>query len=76
MTIRNLHMKQIIQKLKTGEMELFELPCPKVGQGQILIQTRASLISAGTERMLVEVSKAVCCPRPVQCSGVLECRNY
>jgi len=29
-----------------------------VGRGQVLIQTRASLISAGTERMLVEFSKA------------------
>lgn len=39
-------------------MELLELPCPKVGRGQILIQTQASLISAGTERMLVEFSQA------------------
>jgi predicted dehydrogenase/threonine dehydrogenase-like Zn-dependent dehydrogenase len=39
-------------------MELPELPCPRVGRGQILIQTRASLISAGTERMLVEFSQA------------------
>lgn len=39
-------------------MELAEVPCPQVGRGQVLIQTRASLISAGTERMLVEFSKA------------------
>ena len=39
-------------------MELTELPCPKPGRGQILIQSRASLISAGTERMLVEFSQA------------------
>jgi predicted dehydrogenase/Zn-dependent alcohol dehydrogenase len=39
-------------------MELAELPCPKPGRGQILIQTRATLISAGTERMLVEFSQA------------------
>jgi predicted dehydrogenase/threonine dehydrogenase-like Zn-dependent dehydrogenase len=39
-------------------MELAEVPCPPVGRGQVLIQTRASLISAGTERMLVEFSKA------------------
>jgi len=39
-------------------MELAEVPCPQVGSGQVLIQTRASLISAGTERMLVEFSKA------------------
>ena len=51
-------MKQILQHLKNGEMELAEVPCPQVGKGQILIQTKASLISAGTEKMLVEFSKA------------------
>jgi len=39
-------------------MEVAEVPCPIVGRGQILIQSRASLISAGTERMLVEFSQA------------------
>jgi predicted dehydrogenase/NADPH:quinone reductase-like Zn-dependent oxidoreductase len=39
-------------------MELAEVPCPRAGRGQVLIQTRASLISAGTERMLVEFSQA------------------
>ena len=34
------------------------MPCPQVGRGQILIQTRSSLISAGTERMLIEFSQA------------------
>ena len=51
-------MKQILQHLKTGEMELAELPCPRPGSGQVLIRTHASVISAGTERMLVEFSKA------------------
>ena len=39
-------------------MELAELPCPQAGKGRVLIETRASLISAGTERMLVEFSQA------------------
>ena len=51
-------MKQVFQHLKTGEMEVANLPCPQVENGQVLIQTHASLISAGTERMLVEFSKA------------------
>ncbi|MBN1505714.1 MAG: bi-domain-containing oxidoreductase [Sedimentisphaerales bacterium] len=51
-------MRQVLQNLKTGQMELAEVPCPQVGRGQVLIQTQASLISAGTERMLVEFSKA------------------
>jgi predicted dehydrogenase/threonine dehydrogenase-like Zn-dependent dehydrogenase len=51
-------MRQILQHLKTGQMELAQVPCPRVGRGQVLIATRASLISAGTERMLVEFGKA------------------
>ena len=39
-------------------MELAEAPCPCAGRGAVLIQSRASLISAGTERMLVEFSQA------------------
>lgn len=39
-------------------MKIANVPCTQVGAGQVLIQTRASLISAGTERMLVEFSKA------------------
>ena len=51
-------MKQILQNLKSGIMELADVPCPQVGRGIVLIETRASLISAGTERMLVEFSQA------------------
>ena len=51
-------MKQIIQNIKTGETTLEELPAPQVRAGQVLIQTQVSLISAGTERMLVEFGHA------------------
>ena len=51
-------MKQILQNLQSGETELGEIPCPSIGRGQVLIQTKASLISAGTERMLVDFGKA------------------
>lgn len=51
-------MKQILQNLKTGKTELAEIPVPRVTPGHLLIQTRASLISAGTERMLVNFGKA------------------
>jgi predicted dehydrogenase/NADPH:quinone reductase-like Zn-dependent oxidoreductase len=51
-------MKQILQFLRTGVMEVAELPCPQIAPGHLLIQTTTSLISAGTERMLVEFSKA------------------
>ena len=51
-------MKQILQNLKTGKTELTKIPCPETKSGHLLIKTTASLISAGTERMLVEFSKA------------------
>lgn len=50
-------MKQILQNLKSGETTLIEVPCPAVGRGAVLVKTQNSLISAGTERMLVEFSK-------------------
>lgn len=51
-------MKQVLQNLKTGETEIADVPCPPVRPGHLLIQTRRSLISAGSERMLVEFGKA------------------
>jgi len=51
-------MKQILQNLKTGKTELVEVPVPGAKSGHILILTRVSLISAGTERMLVDFGKA------------------
>ena len=51
-------MKQIIQDLKTGETILEEVPVPQVKSGYVLIKTTRSLVSLGTERMLVEFGKA------------------
>ena len=51
-------MKQIIQSLKTGSTEVTEVPVPNVSSGSLLIKTSKTLVSAGTERMLVEFSKA------------------
>ena len=51
-------MEQVLQSLKSGVTELAELPCPQPSGGQLLIRTTRSLISAGTERMLVDFGKA------------------
>ena len=51
-------MKQLVQNLKTGTIELAEVPAPHLKEGHVLIETRTSLISAGTERMLLEFGKA------------------
>ena len=51
-------MKQILQNLSTGQTELVEVPSPASKSGHVLIRTNVSLISAGTERMLVEFGRA------------------
>ena len=51
-------MKQIIQDLKSGATILEEVPVPQVKSGYVLIKTTRTLVSLGTERMLVEFGKA------------------
>lgn len=51
-------MRQVLQSLKDGATELAEVPAPRASAGQVLIHTTATLVSAGTERMLVEFGKA------------------
>ncbi len=51
-------MKQIIQHLRSGETMLEDIPVPAIQKGHVLIQSVCSLVSAGTEKMLVEFSKA------------------
>lgn len=51
-------MKQIIQNLRSGETLLEEIPAPDVSPGHVLIQTTHSLVSLGTEKMLVEFGKS------------------
>jgi predicted dehydrogenase len=51
-------MKQVLQNLKDGTTEVAEVPCPRTGAGQLLIRTTRTLVSAGTERMLLDFGKA------------------
>ncbi len=51
-------MKQLIQSFKTGETILEELPCPMASKGSLLIKTSCTLVSLGTERMLIEFGQA------------------
>lgn len=50
-------MKQVIQSYRSGKMCIEEVPCPGVPHGMVLVKTRASLISAGTEKMIVELAR-------------------
>lgn len=51
-------MKQILQNLKSGETILEDIPCPRVLPGHVLLRTICTLVSAGTEKMLVDFGKA------------------
>jgi predicted dehydrogenase len=50
-------MKQVIQSAKTGKLALRDVPEPRVRSGHLLVATRASLISAGTERMVIDFAR-------------------
>ena len=51
-------MKQILQNMGSGETSLAKVPTPSCSNSGILVQSTNSLISIGTERMLVEFGKA------------------
>ncbi len=50
-------MKQLLQNIRSGETSVVEVPIPQVQPGMVLVRTQASLVSAGTERMLVEFAE-------------------
>ncbi|MCK4783440.1 MAG: zinc-binding dehydrogenase, partial [Desulfobacteraceae bacterium] len=50
-------MKQVIQNYKTGELEIEEVPVPLLQEGGAIVRTCFSLISAGTERSTLDISK-------------------
>ncbi|MGF1853521.1 bi-domain-containing oxidoreductase [Vibrio satsumensis] len=51
-------MKQILQSLANGETTIADVPCPQSKKGSLLISTNKTLVSAGTERMLIDFGKA------------------
>ena len=51
-------MKQLIHSFSTGLTEIIEVPVPKVQENSLLIKSRMSLLSSGTEKMLVDFGKA------------------
>ncbi|MBK93942.1 MAG: dehydrogenase [Rickettsiales bacterium] len=51
-------MKQILQNISNGKTSLVDIPSPKPMSGHVLINTTNSLISSGTERMLIDFGKS------------------
>lgn len=50
-------MKQLLQNVKNGKSTVEDVPVPNPRQGQALVKVEASLVSAGTERMVVEFAE-------------------
>src|SRR4030095_9668628 len=50
-------MKQVLQNIRDGNTSVVEVPIPTPRAGMALVQVSASLVSAGTERMVVEFAE-------------------
>jgi len=50
-------MQQVSQNIRNGKLSLMEVPDPVVRPGQLLIGNARSVISAGTEKMVMELAK-------------------
>ncbi len=51
-------MKQVTQSLSNGNVEIVDLPIPAFDKNQVLIKTACSLISGGTEKMLINFGQS------------------
>ena len=51
-------MKQIFQSLSTGDIAIEEVPTPNLLKGSLLIHTNKSLVSSGTEKMLIDFGRS------------------
>ena len=50
-------MKSILENMKTGEVQTYDIPAPELRAGGLLVRTEFSAISAGTERVKVETGE-------------------
>ncbi len=51
-------MQQVLLNIGTGATSLIDAPIPALQQGHVLVRTHRTLISAGTERMLIDFGRA------------------
>ncbi len=51
-------MKQVQQNYRSGELKVADVPAPAFGAGELLVASRVSLISSGTERQLMQLAKS------------------
>ncbi len=50
-------MKQVVQSYRSGELAIVDLPVPLPRAGQVLVRSRASLVSAGTEKYMLDLAR-------------------
>lgn len=50
-------MKQILQSARSGELKLVDVPAPAPGRGQILVQNHFSVVSPGTDKLVMEFAR-------------------
>ncbi len=50
-------MKQVLQNYKSGKLELAEVPIPLCGAAGVLVKNKNSLISTGTEKLMISLAK-------------------
>lgn len=50
-------MQQVLQDIRQGKLSVREVPAPLAGAGQVLIANACSLVSAGTEKMVMDLAK-------------------
>ncbi|MGJ0507148.1 MAG: bi-domain-containing oxidoreductase [Methylocystis sp.] len=51
-------MKQVVQSYRTGVLKVADVPAPRLSAGTLLVATRASLISSGTEKQLIDLARS------------------
>ena len=50
-------MKQVLQSYKTGDLTLDEVPVPALRSSGVLVQNVTSLVSVGTEKLMMDLAK-------------------
>src|SRR5947207_2402226 len=50
-------MLQVVQNVRNGKLELAEVPPPALLPGGVIVRTAASIISPGTEKMIMDLAK-------------------
>ncbi len=51
-------MKQVVQAVSGGAVEVLDVPAPRIGPTEVLVRTTASIVSPGTERAVTALARS------------------